>query len=152
MSRLPIPGQDDDVWGQILNDFLTVSHNSDGTLQPGAISEAGGYILPVIGIPSSTMTTAVQGALGLATTSVQLGGDIGGTKTAPVVTKLQGTTVNAAGPANDQVLSYVGGQWVPATISSSTISNATSSTLGLIQLAGDLDGGTARRPKSRRRT
>jgi len=33
MSRLPIPGGDGDVWGQILNDFLKVSHNVDGTLK-----------------------------------------------------------------------------------------------------------------------
>jgi len=33
MSRLPIPGQDDDVWGDILNDFLGIAHNSDGTLK-----------------------------------------------------------------------------------------------------------------------
>jgi hypothetical protein len=37
MSRLPIPGSDDDVWGTILNDYLEVSHNADGTLQTSAI-------------------------------------------------------------------------------------------------------------------
>lgn len=33
MSRLPLPGADDDVWGQILNDFLAIGHNADGTLK-----------------------------------------------------------------------------------------------------------------------
>jgi Pectate lyase superfamily protein len=33
MSRLPIPGSDDGSWGGILNDFLSVEHNSDGTLK-----------------------------------------------------------------------------------------------------------------------
>lgn len=33
MSRLPVPGSDNGVWGNILNDFLSVSFNSDGTLQ-----------------------------------------------------------------------------------------------------------------------
>lgn len=33
MTRLPLPGQDDGTWGNILNDFLSVAHNSDGTLQ-----------------------------------------------------------------------------------------------------------------------
>lgn len=33
MSRLPIPGQDDGTWGTILNDFLSVEHNADGTLK-----------------------------------------------------------------------------------------------------------------------
>ncbi|HSW99049.1 MAG TPA: hypothetical protein VLF71_04370 [Candidatus Saccharimonadales bacterium] len=33
MSRLPIPGNDDDIWGDILNDYLSVEHNADGTLR-----------------------------------------------------------------------------------------------------------------------
>lgn len=33
MARLPNPGEDDGVWGQILNDFLAASHNSDGSLK-----------------------------------------------------------------------------------------------------------------------
>lgn len=33
MARLPIPGADDNTWGDILNDFLTQSHNTDGTLK-----------------------------------------------------------------------------------------------------------------------
>lgn len=31
MSQLPQPGSDEGVWGDLLNDFLLVSHNSDGT-------------------------------------------------------------------------------------------------------------------------
>lgn len=31
MSRLPQTGSDDGVWGDLLNDFLLVSHNTDGT-------------------------------------------------------------------------------------------------------------------------
>ena len=33
MSRLPSPGSDNGVWGDILNDFLLVEHNSNGTLK-----------------------------------------------------------------------------------------------------------------------
>lgn len=33
MSRLPTPGSDDGTWGDILNDFLEVEHNADGTLK-----------------------------------------------------------------------------------------------------------------------
>lgn len=36
MSRLPNPGQDDGLWGNILNDFLAVEHNTDGTLKKSA--------------------------------------------------------------------------------------------------------------------
>jgi hypothetical protein len=33
MTRLPIPGSDDGSWGSILNDYLSVEHNADGTLK-----------------------------------------------------------------------------------------------------------------------
>ena len=33
MARLPIPGDDKGTWGNILNDFLSVEHNTDGTLK-----------------------------------------------------------------------------------------------------------------------
>ncbi len=35
MSRLPIPGGDDGTWAGILNDYLSVEHNADGTLKRG---------------------------------------------------------------------------------------------------------------------
>lgn len=40
MSRLPIPGDDINTWGDILNDFLLVSHNKDATLQGSAVQKA----------------------------------------------------------------------------------------------------------------
>ncbi len=33
MTRLPTPGGDDGTWGTVLNDFLSVSHNADGSLK-----------------------------------------------------------------------------------------------------------------------
>lgn len=33
MARLPIPGSDENSWGNILNDFLQTEHNSDGSLK-----------------------------------------------------------------------------------------------------------------------
>lgn len=44
MARLPNPGGDDNTWGGILNTFLQVAHNNDGTLKAslqGAIAPAG---------------------------------------------------------------------------------------------------------------
>ena len=39
MSRLPVPGGDSGNWGAILNDFLGVEHNTDGTLKaPGSLA------------------------------------------------------------------------------------------------------------------
>jgi hypothetical protein len=40
-QRLPIPGSDDGTWGTILNDFLAVAHNTDGTLVGSAVSATG---------------------------------------------------------------------------------------------------------------
>lgn len=34
MVRLPTPGGDQGQWGQILNDYLSVSLNADGSLKP----------------------------------------------------------------------------------------------------------------------
>lgn len=42
MARLPAPGSDNNIWGDVLNTFLEVSHNTDGTLQKSAMQQAGG--------------------------------------------------------------------------------------------------------------
>lgn len=31
MTRLPVPGSDDGTWGDILNEFLSIEHNADGS-------------------------------------------------------------------------------------------------------------------------
>lgn len=33
MARLPVPGSDDGIWGTVLNDYLSVEHEADGTLK-----------------------------------------------------------------------------------------------------------------------
>lgn len=50
--------------------------------------------------------------------------------------------VNASGPANGQVLSYdtATQKWVAATVTTTTVSDATTTAKGIVQLAGDLDG------------
>ena len=40
MARLPVPGGDNNSWGDVLNEFLRVGHNEDGTLK-GSGSLAG---------------------------------------------------------------------------------------------------------------
>src|ERR1700723_1934077 len=39
-AHLPTPGGDKGTWGNILNDFLEVSHNSDGTLKNSSVNSA----------------------------------------------------------------------------------------------------------------
>lgn len=41
MARLPKPGGDDGTWGNVLNDFLAVEHNEDGTLKKTSEFTAG---------------------------------------------------------------------------------------------------------------
>lgn len=65
MSRLPTPGSDDGKWGDILNDFLAVSHNSDGTLKNAATQSdlSGKYTLPSGGIPETDLAQPVKDKL-----------------------------------------------------------------------------------------
>ena len=160
MSRLPTPGSDDGTWGSILNDYLAVEHNADGSLKKAAqITQAltdaanalaaanaastaasnaqttanGKYLLPAGGIPKTDLDSGVQASLT--------------TADARDAAKLQGNNVDASVPADGQVLAYVAASsaWVPSTASSTVVSDATTSTKGIVQLAGDL-GGTASAP------
>ena len=40
MARLPIPGSDQGQWGDILNDYLSVSLSGDGELKDGSVIKA----------------------------------------------------------------------------------------------------------------
>ncbi|MDN5274272.1 MAG: hypothetical protein JWP06_173 [Candidatus Saccharibacteria bacterium] len=40
MTRLPNPGSDNGIWGAILNDFLSQTHKTDGTLKDDIITGA----------------------------------------------------------------------------------------------------------------
>src|SRR5450759_1981111 len=70
MTRLPTPGQDDGKWGNILNDFLDVSHAADGTLNPGVVGAS------QLQDSSVTVTKLVDGTI----TASKLAGNIPSTK------------------------------------------------------------------------
>lgn len=78
MARLPVPGSDNDVWGNVLNDFLTQSHNSDGTLKAASITSSG-----------ANATTSTTGL-------IQLAGDLAGTATNPIVPGLSAKANDSA--------------------------------------------------------
>jgi len=59
MVRLPQPGGDSNQWGDILNTFLQVEHNTDGSLRRGSDIDAK-YVKPGSGIPSTDLTSALQ--------------------------------------------------------------------------------------------
>jgi len=56
MTRLPTPGSDEGTWGTVLNDFLLIAHNADGTLRDGAVA-------------ASDLDTSVQAKLNAAVSS-----------------------------------------------------------------------------------
>lgn len=64
MARLPIPGSDDGTWGDILNDYLGVELNADGSLKNG-------YKKPATGIPQTDLASSVQTTLSKVATSEQ---------------------------------------------------------------------------------
>lgn len=92
MARLPTPGSDDGTWGNILNDYLSVAHATDGTLKDTGVV-ASKYVKPSGGIPEADLDSAVQTKLNAgvpdATASVkgkiQLAGDLSGSAAAPTV-------------------------------------------------------------------
>lgn len=71
MTRLPQPGGDDGSWGSILNDYLSQSHNSDGTLKDGSVTES------VLSSSVQTKLNVVQGSQGPAGPGVPTGGTQG---------------------------------------------------------------------------
>jgi len=57
-ARLPIVGGDDNGWGNILNTFLDVSHNADGTLNSTAVSDALPSPIPSTNLGSGTASSS----------------------------------------------------------------------------------------------
>jgi hypothetical protein len=68
MPRLPIPGSDSGTWGDILNEYLTVEHNANGTLKStgslaGKVSKSGDTMtgaLTLPGAPTSGLHAATK--------------------------------------------------------------------------------------------
>ncbi len=113
MARLPIPGSDDGTWGQVLNDFLDVAHDTDGTIKANAIDS------------SALQDNSVSGTKLQDSTVTEAKLDIGSGTNGQVLTKNSATS---------------GGlEWGNA----SGAPDATTSTKGIVQLAGDLAGTAA---------
>lgn len=67
-ERLPVVGTDTDTWGTVLNGFLGVAHNADGTLKnvpvkSGLAQISGGALQ--YGIPTDGLFTGTVGTTGL---------------------------------------------------------------------------------------
>jgi len=68
-TRLPQPGSDDGTWGTILNDFLSVVHNADGTLKSDIITDA--TISATAAIARTKLDASTQTSLSKADTALQ---------------------------------------------------------------------------------
>jgi hypothetical protein len=123
MARLPQPGGDTGTWGQLLNDFLAVAHDTNGNIMPSTLTDNS---VPGSKLQTSSVTnaqldtgtgsngqvltkdsaatggfawTSVAGSPDATTSAkglVQLAGDLGGTgtaATAPVISNNAITTV-----------------------------------------------------------
>lgn len=123
MARLPIPGSDDGTWGNLLNEYLAVSHDSDGTIKPNAVdassiqdnSITNAKLVSGAGSNGQVLTknSAATGGFEWTSTSgvpdattgskgiVQLAGDLAGTAALPTVpglaNKANTTTTISAG-------------------------------------------------------
>jgi hypothetical protein len=110
MSRLPVPGSDDGTWGSLLNDYLSVEHNPDGTLKS-----------------SGTLATKADDADVVHNSGTET---IGGSKTfiaSPTIPQPTSSTHAATK------------SYVDSTVASGA-PDATTTSKGLVQLAGDLGG------------
>lgn len=120
MVRLPTPGGDDNQWGDILNDFLVKSHTSTGTLKPDTV---GPTQLQDNSVTSSALAPNSINNASLADNSV----------TTPAIADTTVTKVKLSSSVQaslDNADAAVSG----------TAPDATTTTKGLVQLAGDLSG------------
>ncbi len=116
-ARLPIPGSDNGTWGDILNSFLQVSHNSDGTIATAALTAAGGVTTVNSKTPATSGNNA--GSITLSTTDL--------------------ADVSISSAANNQVLTYdsTSGKWKNQAPASQSITSSTTSNLtGIIKANG----------------
>lgn len=114
MTRLPIPGKDDGQWGDILNDFLSQAHQSDGTLKPIDQSNISGLTTALAGKTNTSALSAVATSGDYAdltnkpTIPVQAS-DIGAITPAAVDTKIAAQAATDAGQyATNVSPSFVG--------------------------------------------
>lgn len=87
-ARLPTPGGDDGDWGNILNGFLGVSHNSDGSLISVAVGDAGAALTTnnLSDLQSASVARTNLGLGSVSTLSSTVGGDLSGTLPNPTLT------------------------------------------------------------------
>lgn len=170
MSRLPVPGGDDNIWGEVLNDYLNVSHNPDGTFKPEMLPSTvvDGSITPAKLSTSYIPASQKAAASGVATLDgsgqipvsqipsgivqadattaskgiLQLSGDLSGTAASPTVPGLAGKYTRPVSGIPESDLSV---EIQTKLNKGASIAGATTTSKGTVRLSGDL-GGTAASP------
>jgi hypothetical protein len=110
MARLPQPGGDEGNWGEILNQFLIVSHNDDGSLKSAAVAHKAD--------DADVVHTATDET-------------IGGVKTFIASPAVPNPTKNT--DATNKT-------YVDTAVLNNAPNDASSTTKGVLSLAGDLNG------------
>ena len=120
----------------------------------GGVSSVFGRTGAVVAATGDYTAAQVTGA-------VQIGGDLdAGTAAAPKVTGLQGNPVASTSPTSNQVLTWNGSAWAPATVAAGVTSvfgrigavvaasgdYTAAQVTGAVQIGGDLDGGSPAAP------
>lgn len=111
MSRLPVPGSDSEIWGDLLNDFLSVEHNPNGTLKAGGSLAAK--------VSSTRLITAGTGLTG--------GGDLSADRTLAVAddSTIQRVEVARSGTlqAARKRINFIPGTNVAITVTDDVVNN-----------------------------
>ncbi len=146
-QRLPVPGGDDGTWGSILNGFLSVSLNADGTLNTTAVTTAGAEMTTNKGaasgyapLNSSSLVPATNLGTGSASSSNYLRGD--GTWVTPnggSSSLASDSDVTITSPGNNQVLTYNSGagKWENQTPTTAPVSSVFGRTGAVTATTGD---------------
>ena len=113
MARLPTPGSDDGTWGNILNGFLAVEHNPDGTLKA-----------------SGSLSAKADDSTVIHNTGAEA---VAGTKTFSAPPVVPAPTLGSQASNKAYVDSAV----------AAGAPDATTTSKGIVQLAGDLAGTAA---------
>lgn len=137
MARLPVPGDDIGSWGGILNEFLRVSHNEDGTLKfslPDATPSIKGVLQLTSDLGGTADAPKVVSTSLAAPLPINQGGTAGGTRDSALNNLLPDQPSNTG-----KVLKTDGANvsWADVT---ALVPDATDTIKGKLKLAGDLSG------------
>jgi hypothetical protein len=128
MARLPTPGGDDGAWGDILNDFLDVAHNPDGTLTSNAVDDAGAAMTINNLSDLQSASTALSNLGGVSTSDSRLSDTRtptdGSVTNVKVATNAAIAVSKLAAGSNGQFLTTSGGAATWSTTSDSSFINA----------------------------